>query len=403
MDKPASSVLVSLSADDTISHHVTYPERRIKLDAEHRSVLIGRSSKASTKNLLALPSNAWFDSPVMSRNHAEITANLKERKVQIRDMQSLHGTYINCDENKVGCHAQDLKDGDMLRFGIPVIRGGEVFPPTAVKVALTFYEADPTPTPSRTFQVPESSDVSDEEDSSGSDSDSEPGDLPQPTQTKNLFGEEDEEEDYDGGSIRLSTDDEDEKASMDEAEAELECDIDEMLGNECDWDSRSDLSASSENCVNSGPQQHHETSLHCQSTAGPTPMEESIWGLDLEPRALINGPNPVKKAAPSPARSSSTTKLPQLKNDSSTYTAKHGLLSSESAAPELLDSETGRLDDKITVVPSMPCRAEVTTVRPVKRARLRKLVEGIGYAAVGGLTVGTLVFGSLVYTAPSMG
>lgn len=72
-------VLVSLSADDTISHHVTYPERRIKLDAEHRSVLIGRSSKASTKNLLALPSNAWFDSPVMSRNHAEITANLKER------------------------------------------------------------------------------------------------------------------------------------------------------------------------------------------------------------------------------------------------------------------------------------------------------------------------------------
>lgn len=63
------------------------------------------------------------------------------QKVQIRDMQSLHGTYINCDENKVGCHAQDLKDGDMLRFGIPVIRGGEVFPPTAVKVALTFYEA----------------------------------------------------------------------------------------------------------------------------------------------------------------------------------------------------------------------------------------------------------------------
>lgn len=164
--------------------------------------------------------------------------------------------------------------------------------------------------------------------------------------------------------------------------------------------------------------------------SGASPMEESIWGLDLEPRALINGPNPVKKAAPSPARSSSTTKLPQLKNDSSTYTAKHGLLSSESAAPELLDSETGRLDDKvtsalpiiappmaartfapaliepvpqITVVPSMPCRAEVTTVRPVKRARLRKLVEGIGYAAVGGLTVGTLVFGSLVYTAPSMG
>ncbi len=40
-------------------------------------------------------------------------------------------------------------------------------------------------------------------------------------------------------------------------------------------------------------------------------------------------------------------------------------------------------------------------VRPAKRRRLRKIVERVGYAALGGVTVGAMVIGSLIYTAPS--
>ena len=39
--------------------------------------------------------------------------------------------------------------------------------------------------------------------------------------------------------------------------------------------------------------------------------------------------------------------------------------------------------------------------RPVKRRRLRKFAERVGYAALGGVTVGAMVVGSLIYTAPT--
>lgn len=46
--------------------------RNLKLTPEHRIELVGRASKSIGKGLVAANNNAWFDSPVMSRDHAQI-------------------------------------------------------------------------------------------------------------------------------------------------------------------------------------------------------------------------------------------------------------------------------------------------------------------------------------------
>jgi len=44
---------------------------------------------------------------------------------------------------------------------------------------------------------------------------------------------------------------------------------------------------------------------------------------------------------------------------------------------------------------------QFTGERPPKRQRLRNIAERVGYAALGGVTAGAMIFGTLVYTAPS--
>ncbi len=57
--------------------------------------------------------------------------------MNIRDTGSLHGTFLN--ENLLAKEIYtELKDGDKLRFGIPVLRGQDAFAPTCVKVGIAF-------------------------------------------------------------------------------------------------------------------------------------------------------------------------------------------------------------------------------------------------------------------------
>jgi hypothetical protein len=58
---------------------LAYPERRLTLSRQITKIPIGRSSSVETKNLLAAPDNAWFNCPVMSRNHAELEANFENK------------------------------------------------------------------------------------------------------------------------------------------------------------------------------------------------------------------------------------------------------------------------------------------------------------------------------------
>jgi hypothetical protein len=65
----AKITLSALNGD----HHPS--ERVLDLTPERNTIQIGRASKNSSKGLLGAVDNAWFDSPVMSRNHAEISLN----------------------------------------------------------------------------------------------------------------------------------------------------------------------------------------------------------------------------------------------------------------------------------------------------------------------------------------
>ncbi|GKT60526.1 FHA domain protein [Colletotrichum tofieldiae] len=169
----AHDVLVKL----TVKHprpELQYPERRVILEQNNTSVLIiGRSSKRFD-HLEAKGDNCYFDSPVMSREHAKITVDWYHKKLNIKDIGSLHGTYHNSQRlhPRTLC---ELNQRDTLKFGIDIQRSNELFPPCTVEVdwewdhlvknaqASTQVKARPS------FAVPDDSDSSDDDNVTESD------------------------------------------------------------------------------------------------------------------------------------------------------------------------------------------------------------------------------------------
>ncbi|KAH6641665.1 hypothetical protein F5144DRAFT_142314 [Chaetomium tenue] len=163
---PRKSVVLRLFLDQDQSSGVdTFPERHITLHDGRdggSSITIGRASKLSTKGFIASAENAWFDSPVMSRLHARLSAKLDDRKLEIKDLGSLHGTFLNDDQHLSAHDPVELRQGDVLRFGAPIWRGNEQFVPIVVKVDFQFCTPDGG---ACTFQVPDESDDEDLDDS----------------------------------------------------------------------------------------------------------------------------------------------------------------------------------------------------------------------------------------------
>ncbi|KAH7326224.1 hypothetical protein B0I35DRAFT_474900 [Stachybotrys elegans] len=119
---------------------------------------IGRTSKRNA-SLAASEGNCWFDSPVMSREHAGFHFDAAARSVTIQDNGSLHGTYYN---NAIleANQRQELRNGDILRFGIPIDREQKTFHPCVLDVQLEYTSSgheDQTST--KVFRVPDDSDV----------------------------------------------------------------------------------------------------------------------------------------------------------------------------------------------------------------------------------------------------
>jgi len=52
-------------------------ERILNLNPDRTTIQVGRASKSPSKGLVGASDNAWFDSPVMSRDHAKLIFNPK--------------------------------------------------------------------------------------------------------------------------------------------------------------------------------------------------------------------------------------------------------------------------------------------------------------------------------------
>lgn len=109
------------------------PERTLTLHPHLRTIQIGRASKSPSKGLHAAADNAWFDSPVMSRNHAEISLNVESNVITIRDIGSMHGTFVN-DLQLRRLEPSGLSNGDLVVFGAEVKRNLDIFPACAFRV-----------------------------------------------------------------------------------------------------------------------------------------------------------------------------------------------------------------------------------------------------------------------------
>ncbi|PGH14957.1 hypothetical protein AJ80_05720 [Polytolypa hystricis UAMH7299] len=146
--------------------------RVVTLTPTYDTIAIGRSSKVETKHLVPARDNAWFDSRVMSRNHANIVLSLHKQEVCITDLGSMHGTWLNGKKLTEGNKTR-LETNDVLTFGTKVTRGADSFDPLKVRLEMSWPKeesaaaAEPPKLPLRhppnTFVVPDD-DSSDSED-----------------------------------------------------------------------------------------------------------------------------------------------------------------------------------------------------------------------------------------------
>lgn len=118
---------------------------------------IGRQTNQKT---IPTPLNGYFDSKVLSRQHAEVYAD-RQGRIFIRDVKSSNGTFVNgmrlSQENKES-EPRELREQDVLELGIDIVSEDQktvVHHKVAAKVehsgvygqgndALNFGELDPS-------------------------------------------------------------------------------------------------------------------------------------------------------------------------------------------------------------------------------------------------------------------
>lgn len=121
---------------------------------------------------------------------------------------------------------------------------------------------------------------------------------------------------------------------------------------------------------------------------------EKAWELE----ALVEQTAPL---SPISSPLVSPTNPPKLASE-----PDHTLSGDSPNVPALEYSAIPQEETLETIEASKPEEPTVNTVqvtgeRPPKRQRLRDIAERVGYAALGGVTAGAMIFGTLVYTAPS--
>jgi hypothetical protein len=98
----------------------TFERKNLQVPFYPEVIRIGRQTNAKSA---PTPLNGYFDSKVLSRQHAEIWADPKG-KIWIRDIKSSNGTFVNgqrlSGENK-DSDPHELREQDMLELGIDIV------------------------------------------------------------------------------------------------------------------------------------------------------------------------------------------------------------------------------------------------------------------------------------------
>lgn len=103
-----------------LSQNGTFDAKRISVPYYPDNLRIGRQTNAKT---VPTPTNGYFDSKVLSRQHAEIWSD-RTGKIWIRDVRSSNGTFVNGSrlsaENR-DSEPHELQTGDHLELGIDIV------------------------------------------------------------------------------------------------------------------------------------------------------------------------------------------------------------------------------------------------------------------------------------------
>lgn len=98
----------------------TFERKQINVPFTPETMRVGRQTNAKT---VPTPSNGYFDSKVLSRQHAEVWAD-REGRVWIRDVKSSNGTFVNGQrlslENRES-EPHQLRQHDTLELGIDIV------------------------------------------------------------------------------------------------------------------------------------------------------------------------------------------------------------------------------------------------------------------------------------------
>jgi len=99
----------------------TFERKQIPLPFLPETLRIGRQTNTKT---IPTQTNGFFDSKVLSRQHAEVWADKITGKVWIRDVKSSNGTFVNgqrlSQENQES-EAHELRTEDVLELGIDIV------------------------------------------------------------------------------------------------------------------------------------------------------------------------------------------------------------------------------------------------------------------------------------------
>ncbi|KAK7206172.1 hypothetical protein BZA70DRAFT_275945 [Myxozyma melibiosi] len=121
---------------DNLYQHTLF-ERQFILSTSRPEIVIGRISHNANKNIRALPDNANFDFPNVSRPHASLSFDFNPESgchgLKLRDCHSLHGTVV---EGSRITPAKDimLHSHDIIRLGASIDYQGDTVPVLEIEV-----------------------------------------------------------------------------------------------------------------------------------------------------------------------------------------------------------------------------------------------------------------------------